>query len=66
MRIAAHRPVEKYHIRSVLLQFLNQKRLVHIVARQPIRFGDQDAVQLGTGGDVSQAIQARPSQAGTL
>jgi hypothetical protein len=38
------------------LQLFDQQHLMHVVARQPVRRGDQDAVQPGTGGDVSQAV----------
>ncbi len=64
VRVAAHRPVEEHHLRPVLLQLLDQERLVHVVARQPVRLGDQDAVEPGARGGVAQAVQARAPQAG--
>jgi len=64
VRIAAHRPVKERHLGPVLLQLLDQKRLMHEVARQPVRLGDQDAVQPGTRSHVAQAVEARPLQAG--
>jgi hypothetical protein len=63
VRVAAHRPVEEHHLRPVLLQLLDQEHLVHVVARQPVRRGDQDAVQPGTRRGVAQAVQARAPEA---
>ena len=48
----------------MLLQLLDQQRLVHVVARQPVRLGDQDAIQPGTRGGVAQTIEAGPPQLG--
>jgi hypothetical protein len=64
VRVAAHRPVEELDLRPVLLQLLDQERLVHVVARQPVRLGDQDAVQPRARGRLAQAVEARPVQAG--
>jgi hypothetical protein len=58
MRIAAHRPVEEIHHRPVLLQLLDEQDLMHVVARQPIRRGDQDPVQTRARRGVAQAVQA--------
>jgi hypothetical protein len=65
MRIAAHRPVEEVHHRPVLLQLLNQQHLMDIVARQPIRRGDEDAVQTHARCSIAQAVQAWTPEART-
>ena len=59
MRIAAHRPVEEIYHRPVLLQLLDEQDLMHVVARQPIRCGDQDPVQTRARRGIAQAVQAR-------
>ncbi|MBV9776235.1 MAG: hypothetical protein JO143_04215, partial [Acetobacteraceae bacterium] len=46
------------------LQLFDQQHLVHVVARQPVRRGDQDAVQPGARGGVAQVIEAGTPQAG--
>jgi hypothetical protein len=62
--ILAHRPIEELDHRAISLQFFDQQHLMHVVARQPIRRGDQDAVQSGTRGDIAQAVQTRAPEAG--
>jgi hypothetical protein len=42
MRILAHRAVEELHLAAMSLQLLQQQNLMHVVARQPVRRGDQD------------------------
>ncbi len=64
VRILAHRPVKEFNRCAVSLQLLDQQHLVHVVACQPVRRGDQDAIQPGTRGDVAQAVQAGTPQAG--
>jgi hypothetical protein len=44
----------------VPLQLLDQEDLVHVVARQPVRLGDQDAVEPDARGDVAQTVKAGP------
>lgn len=63
MRIAAHRPVEEIHYRTVLLQLLDEQDLMHVVACQPIRRGDQDPVQTRTRRRIAQAVQPRTPEA---
>jgi hypothetical protein len=46
------------------LQFLDQQHLMHVVARQAVWRGDQDAVQPGARGGVAQSVQARTPEAG--
>ena len=62
--ILAHRPVEELDHCAVSLQLFDQQYLVHVVARQPVRRGDQDTVQAGTSGGISQAVQARTPKTG--
>src|SRR3954467_15646350 len=64
MRVLAHRPVEKLHDPAVSLQFLDQQHLAHIVARQSVRRGDQEAVQPSARDGVTQAVQAGTPEAG--
>ena len=65
MRIAAHRPIEEVNHCPVLLQLLDQQDLMHVVARQPIRRGDQDPVQTRARRSIAQAVQARTPEART-
>ncbi len=65
VRVAVHQPVEEHDLRPVPLQLLDQECLVHVVARQPIRLGDQDAVEPDTRGSIAQAVEAGPPEAGT-
>lgn len=64
VRILAHRPVEELDLSTVPLQLLDQEHLVRVVARQPVRRGDQDAVQPGARGGVAQVIEARTPETG--
>ena len=64
VRIAAHRLIEEHDLGAVPLQLLDQEHLVHVVARQPVRLGDQDAVEPGARGGVAQTVEAGPPQAG--
>jgi hypothetical protein len=63
VRVAAHGPVQEHDLRPVLLQLLDQKHLMHVVARQPIWGRDQDPIQPGTRSGVTQAIEAGSSEA---
>src|SRR5215218_6972528 len=65
MRVAAHRPVEEVYHRPVLLQLLNEQDLMHVVAREPIRRGDQDPVQMRARCSIAQAVQARTPEVRT-
>ena len=64
VRVAAHGPVQEHHLRPVLLQLLDQKHLVHVVARQPIWSRDQDPIQPGSRSGIAQAIKAGAFEAG--
>src|SRR4051812_12920956 len=46
------------------LQLFDQQHLMHVVARQAVRRGDQDAVQPGARGGIAQPVQARTPEAG--
>jgi len=63
VRVAAHRPIEEVHHRPVLLQFLHKQNLMHVVARQPVRCRDQDAVQPRTRSEVAEPVQAGAPEA---
>src|SRR3954468_15003248 len=65
VRVLAHRPVEELDHRAMSLQFLDEQHLMHIVARQAVWRGDQDAVQPGARGGIAQSVQAGAPEAGT-
>src|SRR3954451_1826698 len=56
-------PVKAGQGHPVLLQLLDEQDLMDIVARQPIRRGDQDPVQTRTRRSIAQAVQARTPEA---
>jgi plasmid stability protein len=64
VRVAAHGPVKERDLRPVLLQLLDQEHLVHVVAGQPVRRGDQDTVQPGARGGVAQTVEPGPLESG--
>ena len=63
MGILAHRPVQELHLAAAPGKLIDQQHLVDIVARQPVRRGDQDQVQIGQRRMVPQPVQPRPAKA---
>src|SRR5918911_2064142 len=66
VRILAHRPVEEFHLTACGRDLFPQEHLMHVVARQPIRGRNQDAIQLAERRPVPQPLQpglleARPA-----
>jgi hypothetical protein len=64
MRILAHGAVEKPHLAGMSLHFLQQQDLMNVVARQPVRRGDQHQIKAARGGPVTQAIETWSPQRG--
>ncbi len=64
MGILAHGVVEKRYRAAQSLQFLQQHHLVDIVARYPVRSGDDQQVDLTLAGGIAEPIPSRPRQAG--
>jgi hypothetical protein len=56
--------IQKLDLDAAFLQFLKHQHLVYIVAGQPIRFSDQNHIELSQGRPIPQAIQARSIQLG--
>lgn len=48
---------EELHCRSVLFRLLDEHHLMNRAEGQPIRLGDQNAVELGTGRSTAQVVQ---------
>jgi hypothetical protein len=64
VRVLAHRPAEELDDRAVALELLDEERLVDEVAGEPVRRGDEDPVQLGTGRSVPQPVEAGSPERG--
>jgi hypothetical protein len=64
MRILTHRPVEECDFRAMLLEFLDQEYLMHVVAGQTIGRRDQDAVEPCARSRIAQSIKTRALQTG--
>src|SRR3954462_2054276 len=62
--ILAHRPVEGLDLAACGRDLLPEEHPMHIVAGQPVRGGDQDAIQLTHRRPISQPLQARPFETG--
>jgi hypothetical protein len=62
--ILTHGAVEELHLAAVPLQFLQQQDLVHVVAGQAIRRGDQYPVHARQGNLIAEPVQPRAFQAG--
>jgi hypothetical protein len=64
MWVVAHWPVEELGSTAGPRPFLQQHHLVHVVAGEPIRGGDQHSVDLAALDRVAQAIETRAGQRG--
>ena len=62
--IVGERPVGELDPAAVALQLLQEQHLMDIVARQSIRIGDEDAIELGQRGEVAKPVEAGPPQRG--
>ena len=62
--VVGERPVGELDPAAVALEFLQEEDLVDVVARQPVGVGDQDAVELGQGGEVAEPVEAGAPQRG--
>ena len=62
--IVGERTVGELDLAAVTLQLLQEQHLMDVVPRQPIRVGDEDAIELGQGGEVAEPVEAGPPQRG--
>ena len=62
VRVLAHRAVDEHRLAASPRQFLQQEHLVDVFAREPVRRGDQDHVQLRGGRAVAQGVEARSGE----
>jgi hypothetical protein len=60
LRIVGERPVGELDLTAVALQLLREQDLVDVIPRQPVGFGDEDAIELGQRGEVAEPIEAGP------
>jgi hypothetical protein len=63
--VVAHRPVEEVHLAANVGKLLQQHHLMHGVAGQAVRCGDDDAVQFTAVDGIAQAVQPGSHQTGT-
>ena len=63
MRVVAHRAVEEVDRTADARELLQQDHLLHIVPGQPVRGGDEEAIQLARAGRVAEAVEPRAGQA---
>jgi len=64
MGIGTHRAIKELDLAAEALQLLEQEYLMDIVARQAIRVGDQDEVDLSGRHFVAQPVKTRPPEDG--
>ncbi len=64
MRILAHRPVEELDLTACGGDLLEQDDLMHIVAREPVRCGDQNPIEFAQSRTVAQPLQTWPGELG--
>jgi hypothetical protein len=57
MRGIAHRLVKELDAAAGALEFLQQEHLVDVVASQPVRGGDEDAVVVAESHLIAQAVE---------
>jgi hypothetical protein len=62
--VLTHGPVQELARTASLGEFLDEEPLMHIVAGQAIRSGQQDPLEDGQGGPIPPPIQTRPMQLG--
>jgi len=60
--IVAGRPIDERYADAPALQLLQDDHLVHVVARQPVRRGDEDQVERRSGRLVPQRVKAGPDE----
>ena len=64
MEVLAHRPVEELGLAARCRDLLQQRHLMHVVSRQPVRRRDQHPVEDAQRHAVAQPLQAGPLQIG--
>jgi hypothetical protein len=64
VRVVAWRPIAEHHLNAPAFQLLQHHHLVHQLAGQPVRRGDQHHVEGGPRRLVAQRVQARTVQLG--
>src|SRR3712207_4908133 len=63
--ILAHRPLHELYSAAALLQFLEEQHLVDVLARQPVRRGNQQHLELGHRRRIPQGVESGAIQART-
>jgi hypothetical protein len=58
VRILTHRTIQKGHLASLFLQFLDQERLVDLLPGEPVGGGEPDGADFPQRRPVAQSIQA--------
>jgi hypothetical protein len=58
VRVVAHGALDEFHAATALLEFFDQQDLMHVLARQSIRRGDQHEVDFVQVDLIAQAIQS--------
>ena len=58
VRVLTHGPVQELDRTAPLGEFVDEEPLMHIIAGQAIRSGQQDPLKDGQGGPIPQPIQA--------
>jgi hypothetical protein len=66
MRIVAHGTIEEVSDAASLRPFLQQYHLMHIVAGETVRCGDEHAVDFAGFDGIAQAIKPRTRRAAPL
>jgi hypothetical protein len=62
--IVGERSAGELDLAAVTLEFIQEQDLMDIVTRQSVRFGDEDAIELGQGGEVPELVEAGTPQRG--
>src|SRR5215204_1435226 len=64
VRILAHRPLHELYLTAMPLQLFDEQDLMDVVARQPVRSGDEDHVELGHRCRIAQGVEPGTVQTG--
>jgi hypothetical protein len=62
--IVGERSIGELYPAAVTPEFIQEQDLMDLVTRQSIRFGDEDAVELGQDGEVPEPVEAGTPQRG--
>src|SRR5215469_17328079 len=65
MWVLAHRAVQEFHSTAAAFPFFHQHHLMHVVARQPVRTGEQHTIQDSAFHAIAESVQTRTIQIGS-